>query len=87
MKVTILVSPLCDSSLEAAKLLRRFCEERGLEYEEVSVRTMEGQKMALQAGVKLLPALLIDGKLVHQGPISEEALRRIVRQAEEGVRL
>ncbi len=80
MKVTLLVSPLCDSSLEAAKFVSRFCLERGLEYEEVSVRTMEGQKMALQAGVKLLPALLIDGKLVHQGPISEEALRRIVER-------
>ena len=82
MKITILVSPLCDSSLEAAKLLRRFCQERGLEYKEISVRTMEGQRTALRAGVKLLPALLIDGKLVHQGPISEEVLRRIVEQAE-----
>lgn len=82
MKITILVSPLCDSSLEAAKFVCRFCLERGLEYEEVSVRTMEGQRTALRAGVKLLPALLIDGKLVYQGPISEEVLRRIVEQAE-----
>ncbi len=82
MKVTLLVSPLCESSLDAARLVSRFCRERGMEYEEVSVRTMRGQRMALSAGITLLPALLINGRLVHQGPLTEEALRRIVEQAE-----
>ncbi len=82
MKITILVSPLCDPSLDAARLVRRFCRDRGLEYEEVSVRTMEGQRLALSAGVKLLPALLVDGRLVHQGPLTEEELLRIVERAE-----
>lgn len=82
MKVTLLVSPLCEPSLDVARLVSRFCRERGLEYEEVSVGTARGQRMALSAGVTLLPALLIDGRLVHQGPLTEGVLRRIVERAE-----
>jgi len=78
VKVTVVVSQLCEVSLQTARLVREFCQREGIEYEEVSVRTMEGQRLALSVGVKILPAILIDGKLVHQGPVDEEALRQIV---------
>jgi len=78
VKVVVVVSQLCEVSLQTARLVREFCQREGLEYGEVSVRTLAGQRLALSKGVKMLPAIIIDGKLVHQGPLDEEALRQIV---------
>ncbi|HIE23508.1 MAG TPA: hypothetical protein EYP68_04695 [Candidatus Korarchaeota archaeon] len=78
MKLVLLVSPLCETSLRAAIVARKVAQDLGIEFEEISVTEEKGEKLALRFRVTLLPSYIIDGKLVHQGVLDEERLRDIL---------
>ncbi len=78
MKLVVLVSPLCENALNAARVARRVAQDLGIEFEEISVTEERGEKLALRFRVTLLPSYIVDGKLVHQGVLDEKSLRGIL---------
>ncbi len=84
MKLSLLVSPLCESALRAAIIARRVAKDLNVEFEEISVTEERGEKLALRLRVTLLPAYIIDGRLVHQGVLEEDHLREMLKKQGEG---
>ncbi len=66
-KVVLLVSPICEGSLKVARELRKWAQDRGIELEELSVLTREGQEVVMSLKVDMVPAVVVEGKLVSQG--------------------
>jgi len=83
MRLVLLVSPLCEGALKAAVTARKVARDLDIEFEEISVTEERGEKLALRLRVTLLPAYIIDGKLVHQGVLEEERLRELLRAKEK----
>ena len=82
MKLSLLVSPLCESALRAAIIARRVAKDLNVEFEEISVTEERGEKLALRLRVTLLPVYIIDGRLVHQGVLEEDRLREMLKKPE-----
>ncbi len=74
MKVEVLVSPVCGESLRFARRIREICAERGLEFREISAWSEEGEALILRKGIRFLPALLVDGRVVGQGSTDPSVL-------------
>ncbi|HDI73466.1 MAG TPA: hypothetical protein ENF57_00460 [Candidatus Korarchaeota archaeon] len=68
-EILILVSPICEASLEAAKRLRKWASERGYSVREVSILEVDGQEYLLEFGVKKVPAVIFGGKLISEGKL------------------
>ncbi len=85
MKLSLLVSPLCEGALKAAVIARKIAKDLDIEFEEVSVTEGRGEKLALRLRVTLLPAYIIDGKLAHQGVLEEEGLKELLKVKEKDV--
>ncbi len=68
-EVVVLVSPICKPSLDAAILIKNWAKKFGFDFREISILEPEGQKYVLEFGVKKVPALIIDGKLISEGSI------------------
>jgi len=84
MKLSLLVSPLCESALRAAIIARRVAKDLNVEFEEISVTEERGEKLALRLRVTLLPVYIIDGRLVHQGVLEEDRLREMLKKQGDG---
>ncbi len=76
-EVIILVSPICKSSLDSAVFVRRWAKESGFNFREVSVLEPEGQEYVLEFGIRRVPALIINGKLVSEGKIEIPGVERV----------
>ena len=83
MKLVLLVSPLCEGALRAAVIARKVAKDLDIEFEEISVTEERGEKLALRLLVTLLPAYIIDGKLVHQGILEDERLKELLKAKEK----
>ncbi len=68
-EIIVLVSPICESSLDAARRLREWAHSRGLKIREVSALEPEGQSYILELGIRKVPAVIIGGKLISEGRI------------------
>lgn len=79
MKLIILVSPLCEVSLRGAKEARRVAQRLQLEFEELSIAEARGEELAIEKGVKLLPAYVVDQGLVHEGLMEEKELEQSLK--------
>ncbi len=66
-KILLLVSPICEGSLRVARELRKWAESKGVELEELSVLTKEGQEVAMSFKVDMVPAVIVGDRLVAQG--------------------
>ena len=66
-KVILLVSPICEGSLKVARKLRKWAQSKGIEVEELSVLTKEGQEIAMSLKVEMIPAVVVGDELVSQG--------------------
>jgi AraC-like DNA-binding protein len=71
-ELIILVSPICEESLEASMKLRKWARERGYSIREVSALEDEGLSIIIDLNVKRLPALISNGRLISQGKIPED---------------
>ncbi len=76
-EVVVLVSPICESSLNAAMSIRKWAERLGFNFREISVLEPEGQEYVLEFEVRRVPALIIDGKLVSEGKIEIPGVEKI----------
>ncbi len=68
-EVIILVSPICEPSLDAARRLKRWARQRGLRVREVSALEPEGQSYILELGIRKVPAIIVGGKLISEGKL------------------
>ncbi len=76
-EVVILVSPICKPSLDAAVFIRRWAREAGFNFREVSILEPEGQEYILELGIRRVPALIINGKLISEGKIRLPGVKRV----------
>lgn len=82
MRLIVLVSPLCELSLRAAREARGLSKRMEVLFEEVSVTERRGERLALEKGVSLLPAYLVDGEVVHKGLLRKEELEAVLKGGE-----
>ncbi len=68
-EIIVLVSPICEPSLEAARRVKEWARRRGLKVREISALEPEGQSYILELGIKKVPALIIGRKLVSEGEV------------------
>ncbi len=68
-EVIVLVSPICEPSLEAVREVREWAWRRGLIIREVSALEPEGQGYILDLGISRVPALILGGRLISEGEI------------------
>ncbi|MDK2372362.1 MAG: hypothetical protein QI197_03180 [Candidatus Korarchaeota archaeon] len=68
-EIIVLVSPICEPSLDAARRLKEWAHRRGLKIREVSTLEPEGQSYILELGIRKIPAIIIRGKLISEGRI------------------
>ncbi len=71
-ELILLVSPICIESLEAALELKKWAMARGYSLREVSVLEAEGLRIAEEFGVKRIPAVILNGKLIFQGSVPRD---------------
>jgi len=55
--------------LDAARQLKEWARRRGLKIREVSALEPEGQSYILELGIRKVPAVIVEGKLISEGRI------------------
>ncbi len=68
-EVVVLVSPICEYSLNVTVSLKKWAKRLGFNFREISLLEPEGQEYVLELGIRRAPALIIDGKLISEGKI------------------
>lgn len=80
LDVLILVQADCHFCRDAQALLDRLAGEYPLRIRTLDMRTPEGERMALQAGLLFPPGILLNGRPLCYGRPSEGKLRRAIGQ-------
>ena len=78
--VLVLVQHGCHFCRDAELLLARLANEYPLQVRTLSIRTPEGERVALEAGLLFPPGILLQGKPLCYGRPSEGKLRRGIEQ-------
>ena len=68
-EIIILVSPICESSLDAARRLKKWARQKGLKVREISALEPEGQSYILELRIRKVPAIILGGKLISEGKL------------------
>ncbi len=55
--------------MDAARQLKEWARRRGLKIREVSALEPEGQSYILELGIRKVPAVIVEGKLISEGRI------------------
>ena len=76
MNLTLLTQPDCAGCEHAKQVLARLAGEYPLQVSEVDLRSPTGRDLATAHRLPFAPGLLLDGRLLGYGRISERALRR-----------
>ncbi|MCX7623443.1 MAG: thioredoxin family protein [Thermomicrobium sp.] len=80
-RIRVFTHPICHGCSEALALVQRLAsEEPALEIEVVSLASPAGRRTAQEAGVVVVPTLVIDGERIVGVPTLEE-LRALVRES------
>jgi len=80
VNITVLTQPECNYCEIAKQVLTRLCAEYPLQITEVDLRSVEGQALAISAGVLFAPGVLVDGEPFSYGRLSERKLRRTLNR-------
>jgi hypothetical protein len=78
--VVLITAPDCHFCEDGKKVLARLAYEFPLAVREVSWTSGEGQQLAAQFGALFPPGLLLDGRFVGFGRISERKLRHLLER-------
>ena len=78
--ITILTQPSCAFCDQAKEILSRLAADFLLDVREVGLDTDEGKKLAIQHAVMFAPGILLDGKLISYGRLSEKKLKSQLTQ-------
>jgi glutaredoxin len=78
--ITLLTQEDCAYCQHARKVLAAVSGDHPLEVTEISLGSEQGRALAVQAGVQFAPGLLVDGRLLGYGRISERRLRRTLQR-------
>lgn len=73
--ITLLTQPSCTFCDQAKEILSRLTADYSLNVHEIRLDTEEGRKLAIQHAVMFAPGILVDGKLLSYGRLSEKKLR------------
>lgn len=71
-EILLLVSPICEESLEAVFKLRKLISGKGYSLREVSILEREGLRIASEYGIKRIPAAILGNRILFQGKIPED---------------
>ncbi len=75
MKLQLLVSKWCPTCPAAEKIWSEVASRRGLSLDVLDVGAPEGKRIAVELGIRTVPAIVIDGRLRGLGVSSRaEAL-------------
>jgi small redox-active disulfide protein 1 len=72
-------SPFCPTCPAAKEIVRQIAEEEEVGLEEINILSPDGQKRALNYGIKNVPFLVIDGMHQISGIPSKELILEIIR--------
>ena len=74
--ITLLTQDDCTLCQHAKTVLARVGADHPLEVTEIDLASERGRALAAQAGVLFAPGVLVDGRRVGYGRLSERRLRR-----------
>lgn len=78
--VRLVTAPDCHFCADGAAVLARLAHEFPLAVQHVDWASPEGQALVAQHGILFPPGLLIDGRYIGFGRVSERKVRRILQQ-------
>jgi hypothetical protein len=78
--ILLLTAPDCHFCEDGKQVLARLAGEFPLGVREVAWSSPEGQELAARHGALFPPGLLLDGRFIGFGRISERRLRRLLEQ-------
>jgi glutaredoxin len=76
LQVTLLTQEACGFCADAKALLSRLAGEYPIQVTELDMRSQEGERLALAAGIMFPPGILVGGRAFGYGRPSERRLRR-----------
>ncbi len=74
--ITLLTQADCALCEHAKRVLAQVGEEYPLEVTEIDLASVQGRALAAGAGVPFAPGVLVDGRPIGYGRLSERKLRR-----------
>ncbi len=75
MKIELFYNPTCNVCPLAKKLVKKVLKKYpNVEYEEINA--FENQDRVLELGFKIVPTIVIDGKVWHSGMPDKKALKK-----------
>lgn len=80
MKLQLLVSKWCPTCPAAEKVWSEAADRQGLKLEVLDVGSSEGRRMAVDLGIRAVPAMVIDGKLRAFGTCTISQAQTLIRQ-------
>lgn len=83
-RLTLLTKADCTYCEHARKVLAKVAGEHPMQVSEISMDTPEGERLAMEARVLFAPGLLLDGRLLAYGRLSERALRKALSRLDAG---
>ena len=75
-EVVLLTKEDCEFCVQAKSVLARLQPEFDLELREVALESEEGRSLAAESGALFPPVLLLDGRPLFYGRLSEKRMRR-----------
>jgi glutaredoxin len=78
--ITLLTQADCALCEHAKQVLTRVGADHPLEVTEIDLASEPGRALAGQAGVLFAPGVLVDGRLLGYGRLSERRLRRALQR-------
>ena len=81
MDIVLLVSEDCIPCRNAERLWPALCQEAGAEMRLLGVENAEGEALALRLGIKSLPVLLVDERVVVVGVPEVDEARELLLAA------
>lgn len=75
-EVVLLTKDDCDLCTQAKSVLSRLQPELGLQVREVALESEEGRALAAGSGALFPPVLVVDGRPLFYGRLSEKRLRK-----------
>lgn len=85
--ITLLTQPDCRLCEHAKQVLERVGRDHPLRVTEIDLRSTEGERLAVDAGVAFAPGILLNEKPFAYGRVSERKLRKtLAKLASEGTR-
>ncbi|WP_148862209.1 glutaredoxin family protein [Marinobacter fonticola] len=73
--IELFSAPHCGHCSATAERLRSWLANRGFEIQEYNI--LDHIDRAVDLGIQRAPALVLDGAVIHQGPIGNQRLRQL----------